>query len=75
MSKTYELWDMTTNNLVEAYGSEADALAFVRAYVAELCIPDDESVRLELDNGGEGHCTIWGEPAVLLGLVRSVTPV
>ncbi len=35
MSKAYELWDATTNNLVEACDSEADALAFVRAYVAE----------------------------------------
>lgn len=35
MSKVYELWDMATNNLVEACDSEADALAFVRAYIAE----------------------------------------
>lgn len=35
MSKTYELWDTTTRNLIEACAIETDALAFVRAYVAE----------------------------------------
>ncbi len=34
MSTTYELWDTSSKNLVEACESEADALAFVRAYVA-----------------------------------------
>jgi hypothetical protein len=32
MSKTYELWDAATRNLVAAHASEADALAFVRTY-------------------------------------------
>jgi hypothetical protein len=33
MSKTYELWDTGSRNLIGAHASEADALAFVRAYV------------------------------------------
>ena len=35
MSKTFELWDAATRNLVGAHRTEADALAFVRTYVAE----------------------------------------
>ena len=35
MSKTYELWDTKTRNIVGAHASEADALTFVRAYAGE----------------------------------------
>jgi hypothetical protein len=35
MNRTYELWDTSTSNLVAAHGSEAEALAFVRAYADE----------------------------------------
>lgn len=35
MSKTYELWDTSTSNLVAAHHSEAEALAFVRAYARQ----------------------------------------
>jgi hypothetical protein len=35
MSRTYELWDGATRNLVAAYDCESDALAFVQQYVAE----------------------------------------
>lgn len=35
MSKTYELWDTGTRNLVGAHASEADALAFVRSYTGQ----------------------------------------
>jgi hypothetical protein len=35
MSKTYELWDTGTRNLVGAHSSEADALAFVRSYAGQ----------------------------------------
>jgi hypothetical protein len=35
MSRTYELWDTVSQNLVGAYDSEAEALAYVRAYVSE----------------------------------------
>ncbi len=33
MSRIFELWDSTSRNLIGAYESETDALAFVRAYV------------------------------------------
>src|SRR5919198_147625 len=35
MSKTFELWDTATRNLVGAYESEGEALAFVRAYAGQ----------------------------------------
>jgi hypothetical protein len=35
MSRTYELWDTASQNLVGAYESEADALTYVHAYVSE----------------------------------------
>ena len=35
MSKTYELWDAGSRNLIQAYDTEADALKYIRAYVAE----------------------------------------
>jgi hypothetical protein len=35
MSRTYELWDSASRNLVGAYASEDEALTFVRAYVGE----------------------------------------
>jgi hypothetical protein len=35
MSKVYEVWDTATSNLVTARATEDDALAFVRAYVAQ----------------------------------------
>jgi hypothetical protein len=35
MARVFELWDGASRNLIGAYESEADALAFVRAYVAE----------------------------------------
>ncbi len=35
MSKIYEVWDTTTSNLVTASETEDDALAFVRAHVAQ----------------------------------------
>jgi hypothetical protein len=44
------------------------------AFLAELHIPEDGSIRIDLDNGGDGHCTLWGEPRDLLVLVVSVTP-
>lgn len=35
MSKTYELWDGGSRNLIGAYDAEAEALTFVRTYVAQ----------------------------------------
>ena len=43
------------------------------AWIAVLRVPLDGSVRVERTRG-EGHHTIWGEPAVLLALVVEVGP-
>jgi hypothetical protein len=42
------------------------------AYIAELRIPLDGSIRVELNNGEHGHCTIWGDSKLLLSLVVNV---
>ena len=44
------------------------------SFIAVLRVPLDGSVRIERTRG-EGHHTIWGEPATLLGLVIAVEPV
>lgn len=44
-------------------------------FIAEIKVPLDGSFRLELDNGDNGHSTIWGDANDLLGLVVSVTLV
>jgi hypothetical protein len=41
-------------------------------WIAELRVPLDGSIRMELDNGEHGHCTIWADPKLLLRLVVNV---
>lgn len=41
-------------------------------FVAELVIPLDGEFKLELDNGSDGHCTVWGAPEALRSLVTTV---
>ena len=44
-------------------------------YIAKLVIRlDDDRIIVELDNGRNGHCTIWGSPWLLRSFVESVTP-
>ncbi len=43
-------------------------------YIAVLRVPTDGSLRFERTLGGDGHHTLWAEPAVLLALVVSVEP-
>lgn len=58
---------------------DAESLAtdspYLGRFIAELRVPLDGSVRIELDNGRHGHCTIWGEPEDLLKLVVRVWPL
>jgi hypothetical protein len=66
MSRTYELWDTTTRNLVAAYDSESEALSFVRQCVTDqgaasltswVLLWDDD----EADDAGqvaEGHALL-----------------
>ena len=43
-------------------------------YVAELRIPTDGTIRIELDNGPHGHTTIWGDMATLRACIVRITP-
>mgnify|MGYP001003731996 CR=1 FL=1 len=42
------------------------------SYIAELRVALDGTIRMELNNGEHGHCTIWGDPRLLLTLVVRV---
>jgi hypothetical protein len=42
-------------------------------YIAELHVPLDGSVPLEIDNGPHGHCTIWAGVSAVRALIVSVT--
>ena len=43
-------------------------------FVAVLRVPLDGSIRIERTLGGDGHHTLWGEPARMLSFVVSVEP-
>ncbi|MDP8923143.1 MAG: hypothetical protein M3O34_09750 [Chloroflexota bacterium] len=43
------------------------------SFIAVLRVPLDGSTRIERTRG-EGHHTIWGDPAMLMGLVVAVEP-
>jgi hypothetical protein len=45
------------------------------AFIAVIRVPTDGSVRFARTLGGDGHHTIWGDPAYLLSLVVSVEPI
>ena len=44
------------------------------SFIATLRVPTDGSIRFARTLGGDGHHTIWGEPADLMALVVSVEP-
>ncbi len=74
MSKTYELWDMATNNLVEACESEDDALAFVRAYVAEHGTEYRTSWALLRDDDAADRAGQIAEGSALLARAGAASP-
>lgn len=44
----------------------------IGVFIAVLRVPTDGSVRYERTLGGDGHHTVWGDPAALLALVAVV---
>lgn len=73
-AKALRLWSgVSMNRTREQAAQLANASPWLGEYIAELRIPVDGSFRYELDNGRNGHCTVWGEPDELLALVVSVT--
>jgi hypothetical protein len=43
--------------------------------VAKLHISPDAAATIEFDTSRNGHCTLWSEPAELLGLIQEVLPL
>ena len=73
MSKTYELWDATTRNLIAAYDCEGDALSYVRQYVAERGSTYASSWVLLWEDDGADKAAQVAEGPDLLALAASAT--
>jgi hypothetical protein len=73
-AKALRLWSgLSMNRTREQAVQLATASPWLGEYVAEFRILLDSSIRYELDNGRNGHCTVWGDPRELLALIVSVT--
>jgi hypothetical protein len=44
-------------------------------YIAVILLPEESAVRVEMNTGANGHCTIWGDPDALFDLVVEVLSV
>ena len=73
MSRTYELWDGPTRNLVAAYDCESDALAFIQQYVAEHGSAYASSWALLWDDDDVDEAEQVAEGFDLLALAASAT--
>lgn len=75
-AKAIRLWDgVSVYRTVEQARLLARRRPLLGAYIAELHVPMDGAFRMELDNGRDGHSTVWGDAQSLLALVVSVYPV
>lgn len=75
-AKAIRLWDgISVYRTIEQARLLARRRPLLGSFIAELHVPMDSSFRMELDNGRDGHSTIWGDAQALLSLVVSVTPV
>jgi hypothetical protein len=73
-AKALRLWSgLSMNRTREQAALLATASPWLGEFIAELHVPADGSFRYELNNGRNGHCTVWGEPSDLLALVVSVS--
>ncbi len=73
MTTIYELWDTSTNNLVEACESQADALVFVSAYVAEHGPVYPAAWALLRDDDAADEAVQIAEGPALLALAEATT--
>jgi hypothetical protein len=74
--KGLRLWDgLSVYRTVEQARARAQQTPRLGGFIAELVIPPEDSVTFELDNGRNGHCTIWGSPSLLRSFVVSVVPL
>ncbi len=46
-----------------------------KAFIAELRLSDDASIRVERTTKSRGHYTVWGDPTAVLGCVVRVVPI
>ena len=71
------LWDgLSAYSTVEQARITARLFPRLGRYIAILRVPERGVVRFEQTRDpAEGHFTLWGEPAGLLGLVINVVPV
>ena len=76
-AKVLRLWDgLSVYRTLEQARTRARQTPRLGLYIAELAIPlNDDRIIVELDNGRNGHCTIWGNPWLLRSFVVSVMPV
>jgi hypothetical protein len=76
-TKMLRLWDgLSVYRTAEQAVTRARQTPRLGRYIAKLVVPlDDERIVVELDNGRNGHCTIWGSPWILRSLVGLVLPV
>jgi hypothetical protein len=73
-ARALRLWDgLSVYRTREQAAVRATMTPRLGQYVAELAVPLDGSIELELDNGRNGHCTSWGDPWTIRTLVVSVT--
>jgi hypothetical protein len=76
MPKVLRLWDgLSVYRTVDQARARAWQTPRLGRYITELAVPADEEITVELDNGRNGHCTIWGSPWLLRSFVISVVPV
>jgi hypothetical protein len=76
-AKVLRLWDgLSVYRTMEQARTRASQTPRLGRYIAELTVPlDDDRIVVELDNGRNGHCTVWGSPWLFRSFVVSVTPV
>jgi hypothetical protein len=74
--ETLRLWDGMSVWATETQArNKARAYPWLGRYIARLELPPAAPVRWERTLGSRGHHTLWGQPAVVLACVVSVTPV
>src|SRR5688500_13428661 len=73
-AKVRRLWDgLSVYRTVEQARMRAQQTPRLGRYIATLVIPlDDDRIVIELDNGRNGHCTVWGSPWLLRSFVASL---
>jgi hypothetical protein len=74
-AKARRLWTgLSTNRTLAQARQLVSASPWLGEYIVELQVPVDGSFHVELDNGRNGHCTLWGQPDDLMALVVCVYP-